>query len=184
MVQLSYQWASLVAQMIKNLPTIWETQIHALVWEDVLENLTLTLIFFLWQGVATHSSILAWRIPRTEKLAGYSPWDCKQLDMTERLTLLHFHFSHIHTWILENPYLWLYGPLLAKWSLLFNMLSRLVITFLPRSKCLLILWLQSPSAVIWETKKLSQPLFPLFPVYLPWSDGTRCHDLCFLNVDL
>ena len=35
-------------------------------------------------------------------------------------------------------------------SLLFNMLSRLVITFLPRSKCLLILWLQSPSAVIWE----------------------------------
>ena len=52
-------------------------------------------------------------------------------------------------------------------SLLLNMLSRLVITFLPRSKCLLILWLQSPSAVIWETKKLSQPLFPLFPVYLP-----------------
>ena len=35
-------------------------------------------------------------------------------------------------------------------SLLFNMLSRLVITFLPRSKCLLISWLQSPSAVIWE----------------------------------
>ena len=38
-------------------------------------------------------------------------------------------------------------------SLLFNMLSRLVITFLPRSKCLLISWLQSPSAVIWEFKK-------------------------------
>ena len=39
-------------------------------------------------------------------------------------------------------------------SLLLNMLSRLVITFLPRSKCLLISWLQSPSAVIWEPKKL------------------------------
>ena len=39
-------------------------------------------------------------------------------------------------------------------SLLFNMLSRLVIAFLPRSKCLLILWLQSPSAVIWEPKKI------------------------------
>ena len=39
-------------------------------------------------------------------------------------------------------------------SLLFNMLSRLVITFLPRSKCLLILWLQSPSAVILEPKKI------------------------------
>ena len=38
-------------------------------------------------------------------------------------------------------------------SLLFNMLSRLVITFLPRNKCLLISWLQSPSAVIWEPKK-------------------------------
>ena len=39
-------------------------------------------------------------------------------------------------------------------SLLFNMLSRLVITFLPRNKCLLISWLQSPSAVIWEPKKI------------------------------
>ena len=39
-------------------------------------------------------------------------------------------------------------------SLLFNMLSRLVITFLPRSKCLLIAWLQSPSAVILEPKKV------------------------------
>ena len=42
-------------------------------------------------------------------------------------------------------------------SLLFSMLSRLVITFLPRSQCLLISWLQSPSAVIWEPKKL--PIF-------------------------
>ena len=47
-------------------------------------------------------------------------------------------------------------------SLLFNMLSRLVITFLPRSKRLLISWLQSPSAVILEPKK-SLTLFPLFP---------------------
>ena len=47
-------------------------------------------------------------------------------------------------------------------SLLFNMLSRLVITFFPRSKHLLISWLQLPSAVILELKKISQPLFPLF----------------------
>ena len=46
-------------------------------------------------------------------------------------------------------------------SLLFNMLSRFVIVFLPRSKRLLILWLQSSSAVILEPKKMS--LFPLFP---------------------
>ena len=69
-------------------------------------------------------------------------------------------------------------------SLLFNMLSRLVVTFLPRSKCLSISWPQSPSAVILEPKKLSLSLFPLFHSYLSWSDGTRCHDLSFLNVEL
>ena len=64
-------------------------------------------------------------------------------------------------------------------SLLFNMLSRLVIAFLPRSKHLLISWLQSPSAVILDPQnKVSH----CFPIYLPWSDGTRC--LCFPNVEL
>ena len=48
-------------------------------------------------------------------------------------------------------------------SLLFNKLSRLVITFLPRSKHLLISWLQSPSAVILESPQKSLSLFPLFP---------------------
>ena len=66
-------------------------------------------------------------------------------------------------------------------SLLFNMLSRLVITFLPRSKRLLISWLQSPSAVILEPRKI---VSHSFPIYLPWSDGTICHDLSFLNVEL
>ena len=51
-------------------------------------------------------------------------------------------------------------------SLLFNMLSRLVIAFLPRSKCLLISWLQSPFAVILETLKISH-CFHCFPIYLP-----------------
>ena len=69
-------------------------------------------------------------------------------------------------------------------SLLFNMLSRLVITFLPRSKHLLISWLQSPSSVILEPKKIVSHCFHCFPIYLPWSDGTRCHDLSFLNVEL
>ena len=68
-------------------------------------------------------------------------------------------------------------------SLLFNTLSRFVIGFLPRNKCLLISWLQSPSAVILESRKLKPVIaytFTLF--YLPWSDGTRCHDLSFLKV--
>ena len=66
-------------------------------------------------------------------------------------------------------------------SLLFNMMSRLVITFLPRSKRLLISWLQSPSAVILEPPK--NKVWHCFPIYLPWSDGTKCHDLSFLNVE-
>ena len=56
-------------------------------------------------------------------------------------------------------------------SLLFNMLSRLAIAFLPRSKYLVISWLQSPSAVILEPRKIKSAivstLFPLFPLHLP-----------------
>ena len=51
--------------------------------------------------------------------------------------------------------------------LLLNMLSRLVITFLPRSKCLLISWLQSPSAVILEPPKIRSDTFQCFAIYFP-----------------
>ena len=69
-------------------------------------------------------------------------------------------------------------------SLLFNMLSRLVTAFLPRSKCLLISWLQSPSTVILESKKIKSLTVSIVShLNLPWSDGTRCHDLHFLNVE-
>ena len=72
-------------------------------------------------------------------------------------------------------------------SLLFTMLSRLVIAFLPRCKHPLISWLQLPSAMILEPphprNKVSH-CFHCFPIYLPWSDGTRrCHDLNYLNVE-
>ena len=63
-------------------------------------------------------------------------------------------------------------------SLFFNRLSGLVIASLPRTKHLLISWLQAPCAVILEPKKWSLSLFPLF-IYLPWSDRTGCHDLLF-----
>ena len=52
-------WTSLVAQTVKNLPALQETQVQSLGWEDSLEK-----------GMATHSSILAWRIPQTEKAVG------------------------------------------------------------------------------------------------------------------
>ena len=67
---LQYSWASLVAQLVKNLPAKWETWVQSLGWEDPLEK-----------GKATHSSILAWRIPWTV----YIPWGHKELDMTEQL---------------------------------------------------------------------------------------------------
>ena len=60
-------------------------------------------------------------------------------------------------------------------SLLLNMLSRLVIIFLPKSKRLLISWLQSPSAVILEPPQIKVwHCLHCFPIYFPWSDGTRC----------
>ena len=66
----------------------------------------------------------------------------------------------------------------------FNTLSRFVTAFIPRSKCLLISWLQSPSALMLEAKKMKSDSFHIFPIYLTWSDGTKCHDLSFLNVEL
>ena len=58
-------------------------------------------------------------------------------------------------------------------SLLFNILSSLVITFLPRSKHLLISWLQSWSSMILEPENKVCHCFHCFPIYLPWSDGTN-----------
>ena len=80
-------------------------------------------------------------------------------------------YSAFFTVQLSHPYLTTGKTIaLTRWmfvgkemSLLFTMLSRLGKTFLPRSKCLLILWLQSPSAVILEPFKNSLSLFPLLP---------------------
>ena len=69
-------------------------------------------------------------------------------------------------------------------SLLFDMLSRLVIASLPRSKHLLISWWQSPSAVILEPKKIKSVTVSIVPHLFPMKYGTRCHDLLFLKVEL
>ena len=73
-------------------------------------------------------------------------------------------------------------------SLLVNMLSRLVITFLPRSKCFLISWLQSPSALILEPSKIKSAtvstVSPSICHEVMGPDGTGCHDLSFMNVEL
>ena len=58
--------------MVTNLPAMQETQVRSLGWEDLLEK-----------GMATHSSILAWRIPRTEEPGGLQSMSLKASDMTE-----------------------------------------------------------------------------------------------------
>ena len=63
-----------MAQTIKRLPTMRETQVQSLGCKDLLEK-----------EMATHSSILAWKIPEWRKLVGYSPWGCKESDTTEQL---------------------------------------------------------------------------------------------------
>ena len=66
--------ASLVAQLVKNVPAMRETWVWSLGWEDLLEK-----------GKATHSSILAWRIP-------WTAWGHKKLD---RLSDFHFHLASL-----------------------------------------------------------------------------------------
>ena len=77
--------ASLVAQTVRNLPEMRETQVRTLSHEDPLEK-----------EMATHSSILTWRIPWTENLAGYIPWDRKQSDTTEQVVHTHTYMVFIH----------------------------------------------------------------------------------------
>ena len=96
--------------------------------------------------MATHSSILAWKIPWTEEPGGLQSMGSQRVDMTDAL---HFHFVS------------------KVMSLLFNMLSRFVIAFLPRSKHLLISWLQLLSAVIFgaQENKVCH-CFHCVPIYL------------------
>ena len=69
-------------------------------------------------------------------------------------------------------------------SLLFNMLSRLVITFLPRRKTFNFMAAVTICNDFGAQENKVCHSFHCFPIYLPWSDGTGCHSLCFLNVEL
>ena len=93
-------WAlTLVAQLVKNLPAIWETWVQSLEWEDPLEK-----------GKATHSSILAWRIPWTIQ---------SELDMTESLThLFHFiYYLYINLLYMLNHNDWNSGVEICTWPI-------------------------------------------------------------------
>ena len=99
--------------------------------------------------MAPHSSTLAWKIPWTEepgRLQSKGSQRVRHDWATSLFSRLYIYWKNLN--LNEMDFV---GKVM---SLLFNVLSRLVITFLPRSKHLLISWLQSPSAVILEPKKL------------------------------
>jgi len=172
--------------------------------------------------MATHSSVLAWRIPGMGEPGGlpsmgshrvghdwsdaaaatavfvylfciYPTW-CSLIFIFSLVSdidfgrggfsfiitsifILCFSFSLFICYTFFCPIVLEYSVLFFFAFLLFNMLSRLVIIFLPRSKRLLISWLQSVFVVILEPKNINQPLFPQFPHvfgmkwwdWMPWS---------------
>ena len=92
---LQFSWASLEAQMVKNPPAMWEIWFWSLGWEDPLE-----------EGMATHSTILAWRIPWTEEPCGYSQWGHKELDTTEQLNTAQQTGCVTEPWSMRNKQKW------------------------------------------------------------------------------
>ena len=82
----TYDWASLVAQLVKHLSVMWETWVQFLGWEDPLEK-----------EMATHSSTLAWKIPWMEETGRLWSMGHKGSDTTEQLHLFTCSLEH-------NPY--------------------------------------------------------------------------------
>ena len=120
-----------------------------------------------------HSGLISFRMDWLDLLAIQGTLKSLLQHHTSKASILWC--SAFFTIQISHPYM-ITGKTIAltKWifvgkvmSLLLNMLSRLVITFLPKSKHLLISWPQSPSAVILETQKLSLTLFHCFPIYFP-----------------
>ena len=100
------------------------------------------------------------------------------------LSILIVQLSHPYTTVGKTITLAIWTFVGKVMSLLLNTLSRFIIAFLPRRKRLLNSWLQSLSTVILEPKKIkSLTVSIFFPIYLPWCDGTGCHNLSFLNVE-
>ena len=133
--------------------------------------------------MAPHSSTFAWRIPWTEEPGRLQSMGSLESDMTERL---HFHFSlsrigegngnPLQCSCLENPrdggtwWAAVSGVAQCRTRLRRLSSSRFITAFLPRSKCLLISWLQSSSAVILEPKEIKSVTVSII-------SPTICHEI-------
>ena len=155
----------------------------------------MSLLFNMLSRLAPHSSTLAWKIPWTEEPGRLQSMRSLRVGHDQVTSLSFFTFMHWRRKWQPTPVflpgesqgrgsLWaaVYGVTqsrtqLKRLSSSSSSSSRLVITFLPRSKRLLISWLQSPSAVILEPRKIkSATVSTVSP--------SICHDLSFLNVEL
>ena len=111
--------------------------------------------------MATHSSTLAWKIPWTEEPGRLQSMGSQSRTWLSDFTF--FSFSHPCVTTGKTIALTIQTFVSKVMSLGVTLLSRFVIALLPRSKCLLISWLQSPSAVVLEPKKIKSVTVSIFP---------------------
>ena len=161
-----FQWVSSSHQVIK-------------VLEFQLQHQSFQWIFrtdFLYEGLAGSS----WSPKDSQESSPTTP----KASVLQSSAFFLVQLSHLYMTTGKNIALTRQTFVSRVMSLLLNMLSRLVITFLPRSKCLLISCAVTICSDFGSQKNKVSHCFHCFPIYFPWSDGTRCHDLCFLNVEL
>ena len=126
-----------------------------------------------------YSGLISFRIDRFDLLAVEGTLNSLLQRHSEKAWILwcsaFFMVQLLHQYVITGQTIALTEQTLVgkMMCLLFNMLSSFVIAFLPRNKCILISWLQSPSAVIWEPKKIKSLTVSTFPPYIwdwiPWS---------------
>ena len=153
-----------------------------------------------WGGQSTGVSASASFLPKNSQDSSPTEWTCWIYFQGTLKSLLQHHrskasilqWSAFFTVPLSHPYRTTGKTIaLTRWtfvgkvmSLLLNMLSRLDITFLPRSKRLNFMVAVTICSDFGAQKNKVWHCFHCFPIYFPWSDGTGCHDLSLLNVEL
>ena len=150
----------LVAKRLKHLPLMWETWVQSLGREDPLEK-----------EMATHSNILAWRIPWMEGPRGLQSTGSQRVRHDLATSL---HFSHLCMTTGKTIAFTVCTFVGIINSLLFNMLPRFLIVFLSRGNCLLISWLQSSYIMTLERKKIKSVTVSIF---FP----SVCHEMKGMN---
>ena len=142
-----------MAQMVKNPPAMRETRVWPLDWEDTLEK-----------GMATHSSILALRIPWKRSLAGYGPWGREESDTTEQLSTVIIALMQI-SW-----------DLLHTWSRCLEIMRAVLFSFQPESLLIFLSYFWRASSAMCYIAAMKDNI----PIFLNIRDS--CLNVCYLLV--